>query len=101
VPAARPRILEILALFDQQLEASHAAGHRYLLGDSLTALDLYLATFLTPIVGVSEEECPAMRADLRAAFRHLEGELGPLVPPALAEHRMFVYRQHLPWPIPL
>jgi glutathione S-transferase len=101
VPAARARVVEVLTLLDRQLAASRAAGHRYLLGDALTALDLYLATFLTPIVGVSESECPGMRADLRAAFTHLEREIGPLVPPALAEHRMFVYRQHLPWPIPL
>jgi glutathione S-transferase len=101
VPAARPRLAEILALLDRQLAGSRAAGHRYLLGGSLTALDLYLATFLTPMVGVSEAECPAMRADLRTAFTYLTDEVASLVPPALAEHRLFVYREHLPWPIPL
>lgn len=100
-PGARPRLVEILALLERQLAASRAAGHRYLMGEALTALDLYLAAFLTPMVGVSEAECPAMRADLRAAFSYLVDEVAPLVPPALAEHRRLVYQTHLPWPIPL
>jgi len=101
IPAARARILEVLGLFADQLASSRAAGHRYLLGDGLTALDLYLATFLTPIVGVTEADCPGMRSELRPAFAHLAAEVGPALPPALAEHRRWIFERHLPWPIPL
>jgi glutathione S-transferase len=101
VPAARARIVESLQLLDQQLAESRAAGHRYLLGAEFTALDLYLATFLTPLAGLSEADCPQMRAELRPAFAYLHEEMGAALPAPLAAHRAFVYEHHLPWPIPL
>jgi glutathione S-transferase len=101
VAAARDHVVEVLRLFDGQLAASRAAGHRYLLGDELTALDIYLATFLTPLAGQAQVECPQLRPDLLPAFAYLHEELGGQVPPALLAHRSFVYREHLVWPIPL
>lgn len=97
VPAARARIVEVLALFERQL----ANGGPYLMGGELTALDLYLAAFLTPLVGVSDEDCPQMMPALRPAFAALHEELGAAVPPPLAAHRAEIYRRHLPWPISL
>jgi glutathione S-transferase len=101
IGAARARIAELLALFDRQLAAARAAGHAYLLGDRLSALDITLATFLAPLVGVSEADCPAMRPEARRAYSYLNEEMGSEVPPALAAHRAFVYHRHLPWPIVL
>ena len=89
----------MLARLDRTLAAARAAGHRYLLGDTLTALDIYTATFLTPIAGVTEAECPAMRAALRPAFTHVQREVGDLLSPALAAHRRFIHDEHLGWPI--
>jgi hypothetical protein len=100
VARARSRVGEILALFDRTLADSQAAGHPYLLGDRLTALDIYLATFLTPIVGVTPDECPALAPPVRPAFTYLGEQVGA-VPPALAAHRRRIYRDHLPWPIAL
>lgn len=97
--AARTRVLEVLQLFEAQRARSSAAGHAYLMGDRLTALDLYLATFLTTAVGVSETECPAMLPALRPAFEHLAEQLAAAVPAGLAAHRAFVYQRHLQWPI--
>lgn len=101
VPAARRRLVEILTLFDRQLAAAHAAGHRYLMGAELTALDLYLATFLTSLVALPEADCPRFAPALRPAFAYLHEELGAQVPAALAAHRAFIYQRHLPWPIAL
>lgn len=99
--AARARIGAILRLFDESLASSHAAGHRYLLGDRLTALDVYLATFLTPIVGVTTEECPGIVEPVRSALTYLGEQVGDLVTPRLVEHRRTMYGEHLPWPIAL
>ncbi len=96
---ARARVAAVLALLDRTLAGARAAGHRYLLGGALTALDIYLAAFLTPIAGVTEAECPAMRAPLRPAFTYLAREVGDLLSPALAAHRRFVFDEHLGWPI--
>lgn len=93
VPAARARIRQIAALFEERL-----AGRSYLLGDRLTAVDLYLATFLTPVLGVSEADCPNLRPELRSAFAYLREEVGEL-PPALVAHRAGIFERHLPWPI--
>jgi hypothetical protein len=100
IPAARARLLAIAGLFADQLAASRAAGHRYLLGE-LSALDIYLATFLTPAVGISEADCPSMRADVRPAFAALHEEVGAELPRTLVDHRAFMFEQHLRWPIPL
>jgi glutathione S-transferase len=97
IGAARARIAEVLALFDRQL----AAGRAYLLGDQLSALDVYLATFLNPLVGLSEADCPAMRPEARRAYGYLSGEISDEIPPALVAHRALVYDRHLPWPIAL
>ena len=103
IDSAHRRIRDLLALLDATLASSRAAGHTYLLGDHLSALDLYLATFLTPIIGVSPEDCPGMSPRARAGFDYLGAELlsGGDLPAALAEHRRRIYRDHLPWPIVL
>jgi glutathione S-transferase len=99
--AARDRIAEVTGLFARELAASAAAGHGYLLGAEPSALDLYLATFLTPLLGVSAAECPALRPELRAAFAYLRDELAGAVAPALVAHRAQVFDRHLGWPIAL
>jgi glutathione S-transferase len=96
---ARARVAEVLGLLDRTLAGARAAGHRYLLGDALTALDLYAATFLTPIAGVTEAECPEMRPRLRPAFTYVGREVGEFLSAELAAHRRFVFDQHLGWPI--
>jgi glutathione S-transferase len=99
--AARARFLEVGRLFERQLTASQAAGHRYLLGPELTALDIYLATFLTPVAPSAEADCPGMRPEARNAFAYLREEIGAEVPPALLAHRAFMFQHHLRHPIPL
>jgi len=101
VPAALARVRDLLALFDAELGLRRAAGHRYLLGAAVSALDVYLATFLTPIVGLGDDECPAMRPELRRACNYLRELDEARVSPALREHRELMFRQHLAWPIQL
>ena len=98
---ARARAVAILAYFDRLLADSRAAGHAYLLGDRLTALDIYLATFLTPIVGVTLDECPAIAPPVLPAFQWVGEVIGADLPPALVEHRRKIYQEHLRWPIVL
>lgn len=99
MPRARARIAEVLQLLDATLAPS--MGREYLGGDRPSAVDVYAATFLTPIVGVSEHECPAMRPSLRPAFLALGEEVGANVTEPLRSHRARMFERHLEWPIVL
>lgn len=101
IAPALARMREILALFDRQLAPHRAAGHRYLLGPRLTALDIYLATFLIQLLPLAESDCPQMAPLVRPAFAYLNEQIGADVPPALIEHQAFMFQAHLPRPIPL
>jgi len=101
VPAARERVRGVLALFDAELARHRADGHRYLMGATVSALDVHLATFLTPIAGLREEDCPSIRPDFRRALDYLRDEEQVRIPPALLEHRALMFQQHLAWPIQL
>jgi len=94
--ASRSRIAEQLALFAQRL-----GGREYLAGERPCALDVYLATFLTPLTDITEADCPALEPKLRRAFGAAHEELGRLVPAELLAHRRRMFERHLAWPIGL
>jgi glutathione S-transferase len=99
-PAARAKLLALLGFFERLIAEARAAGRRYLLGDAPSALDIYLATSLTPLAGITAADCPGMRPEILPAFQHLIDEVGPL-PELLREHRALVFERHLVWPIAL
>ena len=99
--AAKQRVIDVLDLLHKMVERACGDGRSYLIGDRLTALDIYLATFLTPIVGVSEQECPGMMPQVRPAFAYLKKEVGHAVTEVLAAHRAQMFERHLIWPIQL
>jgi glutathione S-transferase len=101
IAGAKQRIADVLGVLDRMLEKSRSEGRAYLLGNRLTALDIYLATFLTPLVGVTEEECPRMLPLIRPAFSYLKSEAGASVTPALTAYRATILQRHLAWPIAL
>jgi glutathione S-transferase len=101
IQPALARMREILALFDAELARSRAAGHRYLLGAELTALDVYLATFLTNTLPLADADCPELHPRVRPAFDYLAEQIGADVPPALVAHRRRLFETHLPWPLVL
>lgn len=97
----RARIREVLERLDGELGRAREAAHAYFFGDRPGALDVYLATFLTPLSGCSEADCPKALPRLREAFASLSAELGAEVPARLLEHRRQMFDAHLPWPIAL
>jgi glutathione S-transferase len=98
--AAPARVRDVVALCELQLARSRAAGHAYFFGDSLGAMDIFVAAFLTPVL-CTDADCPGMRPEIRPAFTYLAEQVGAEVPASLAAHRALIYREHLPWPIPL
>jgi glutathione S-transferase len=101
--AAPTRIAQIVRLFASRLAQQRAGGRRFLVGDQLSALDIYWATFISRIQPLQQDLCP-MPAELSASFIQVLAE-NPLIKaamdPMLLAHRDFVYRNYLELPVDL
>jgi glutathione S-transferase len=73
----------------------------YFGGDRVSALDIYVATFLTPLTVIDDTVCPQMIEPLRRAFAAARELLAGEVPQALWTHRAMMFDKHLPLPIRL
>ena len=77
------------------------AGRDYFGGERPNVVDVYTATFLTPLFALGEADCPRMPAMVRQGFAAAAEELGALVPASLIGLRARMFEQHLAWPIEL
>ena len=91
---------EIVRLIGRQLAEQQASGREYLVGDALSALDIYWAAFAALIDPLPEEVCP-MPMPMRMAYGMKHPELDAAVTPELLAHRTLVYERHLELPIDL
>jgi glutathione S-transferase len=98
--AAPQRVVAILQAFSAQLASQRDLGRRYLVGDALSPLDIWWASFAAMIEPLPPELCP-MRPDTRAAYRVRDPVVREATDPALLEHRDFIYREHLELPVRL
>jgi glutathione S-transferase len=101
MPFIRGRVEQQLQLMHTRLREQRALGHSYLGGARASALDIYLATFLTPLSEITVNDCPELAPALRQAFGCAHEALGALVPAELAAHRKMMFERHLTWPIVL
>jgi glutathione S-transferase len=96
IEPARARATSVL----DQLGHRLADGRRYLLGDSLTGVDVAAAAAMGVVTPLPEELCPMLPA-FRAAYESLDPKFRAAAPPSLTAHRDFVYRTHLRLPVVL
>jgi glutathione S-transferase len=96
VAIARERITAQLAFLASKL------GGEYFGAAAPNAVDIYSATFLTPVAApITDADCPGILPPLAAAFASAHAAFGALVPPSLLEHRARMFERHLPRPIRL
>jgi glutathione S-transferase len=95
-----PRVIGLLGEFAGTLRAQRDAGRPYYLGDELSAVDIYSATFMALLKPLPQEQC-AMNAGLRAAFEWLDAPTLAALDPILLEHRDMMYARHLALPLSL
>lgn len=95
--AAFDRARAILDAFTAHVRAQHARGSRYLIGDRLTALDVYWAYFSQLLRTVPEDLCP-MPAGLRKSYDRGGEAIGGF-DGILLEQRDWILREHLPLPM--
>jgi glutathione S-transferase len=91
-------ITEILERFAEQLARQQAAGKRYLVGDRLSALDIYWAASCGLLDPMPAERCPMADA-FRGAYGNRDPRIAAALTPALLAHRDFIYDTHLEMPM--
>lgn len=97
VAAAGRRVDEILQMLATRLAEQRAAGRRFLVGEALSAVDLYWAAFSNLVVPLPSELCP-MPDFIRDIYDMANfSEYAP-VDPALIAHRDELYREFLQLP---
>jgi len=92
------RVRQILRLFSEQLAAQSRKGSAYLVGDALSAVDVYWSTFASMIRPLPDDLCP-MPAPMRASYETLPPEIASEVDPAILAHRDRIYARHLKLPL--
>jgi len=96
--AATARIIDILSEFDDQLSSQKNAGSNYLIGDTLSALDIYWACFAALLVPLPQEVNP-MPPHLRPWYEASDDRVLAATTPALLSHRDMMYEKHLKLPL--
>jgi glutathione S-transferase len=98
--AALGRIVDVLVVLSDRLRRQREAGNRYLIGRSLSALDVYWAAFCNLILPLPPDLLPIPER-MRPMFTATEPEMLSMLEDGLLEHRDFIYREHLELPVPL
>jgi glutathione S-transferase len=98
--AAPQRVATIVSALARQLEAQRQRGSRFLIGDQLSALDIYWSCFAALLQPLPEKLCP-----MPQSFRRMYDCKDPVVmsaaAPELFAHRDFIYREYLELPVDL
>lgn len=94
------RVAELLGMLAARLKAQREAGSAYYVGGSLTAVDVYSATFMAMFGPLPAQHCQ-MDAGTRAVFETRDAQTEAALDPILFEHRDRVYSQYLELPLSL
>lgn len=97
---ADKRAVDILTLFSDRLISQQSIGSPYIMGHTVTAVDIYLATAMALFGPLSQDQCP-MHPKMRAAFSSPVPQEAKSILPRLLDHRDRIYDQHLEQPLSL
>lgn len=92
------RLCQVLELLSGQLALQEGAGREHLVGDRLSAADIYWATFCAMLRPLRSELNP-MPDFLRDAYSGLTPEVEAALDDALIAHRDRIYERHLKLPL--
>lgn len=97
---ASARVAGILGELCALLESQREQGSRYMIGDRLSALDIYWAGFSHLFELMPPDLCP-MLDEFRPLYQTDNPQVRAATKPILIEHRDFIYREHLVLPMDL
>ncbi len=95
---AMARVRDRIELMDTQLKSQKSRGSKFLIGDSLSALDIYWSCVCGLISPMDEARCP-MATDFRAVYGQLDEPSQKALSDDLIAHRDFIYDEYLELPI--
>jgi glutathione S-transferase len=95
---AQARVVEVVRMLAERLQAQREAGRAFLVGSALSAADVYWATFSNMVALLPPEKLP-LPEPLRAAFTHEDAEVAQALTPALLRHRDWIYERYLKLPV--
>jgi len=95
---ATTRVIAILKGLARQLARQREVGSEYLVGESLTAADVYWACFAILIEPLPDASCP-MSPEMRAVYANITPEIAAAADPALIGHRDMVWQRHIGLPM--
>lgn len=92
------KLADIAGELDARLAAQQAEGHDYLVGDSITAADIYWANFAGMIKPLGPEDNP-MPDFMRATYEAVDARTAACLTPRLEAHRDMMYERHIALPL--
>ena len=100
--AAPGKIAEVITLIDNRLEAQEKSGSRYLVGDALTAADIYWATMSMTVLPTPPEIMPRTQQN-KGMFIFFDGNSKiPVIEEALTkrieDHQRFILKTYCETP---
>jgi glutathione S-transferase len=94
------RVISLLRMLATQLNSQRASGSGYLIGDALSAADIYCAATMALFRPLPSDQCD-MQPAIRAAFDASDEATSAALDPVLFVHRDRIYAQHLALPLSL
>ncbi len=96
--SANQRIAEAMSYFTTRLRMQQRLQSDYLVGDSVTAVDFYLANFMAMLKPLPHEVNP-MPEYMRTIYEMLPEPLVPLLSEELLAHRAMMYERYISLPL--
>lgn len=98
--AAPAKVAQVVGVLAERLESQRSQGSRFLVGDRLTALDIYWAVFAALIEPLPDTLCP-MPPEFRRRYLCEDPVVRAATTPQLLVHRDFIYHEYLELPVVL
>jgi hypothetical protein len=98
--AAPAKVAQVVTALAKRLESQRLRGSRFLIGEGLSALDIYWAAFAALIEPLPQNLCP-MPAEFRSRYVCDDPMVRAATTPQLLAHRDFIYHEYLEVPVDL
>jgi glutathione S-transferase len=98
--AAPAKVAQIVRTLAERQEAQRSRGSRFLIGNNLSALDIYWAVFAALIEPLPDNLCP-IPSEFRRRYLCDDPVVRAATTPQLMAHRDFIYHEYLELPVDL